>query len=52
LTTVRAFFDLIDDDTKQITQNSKKKLAVLTHHFIRHPSKHFEENPTIISDLT
>uniref|UniRef100_A0A2K5J829 GPI inositol-deacylase n=1 Tax=Colobus angolensis palliatus TaxID=336983 RepID=A0A2K5J829_COLAP len=52
LTTVRAFFDLIDADTKQITQNSKKKLSVLTHHFIRHPSKHFEENPAIISDLT
>uniref|UniRef100_A0A2K5PC62 GPI inositol-deacylase n=1 Tax=Cebus imitator TaxID=2715852 RepID=A0A2K5PC62_CEBIM len=52
LTTVRAFFDLIDADTKQITQNSKKKLAVLTHHFIRHPSKHFEENPAIITDLT
>ncbi|XP_014987385.1 GPI inositol-deacylase isoform X1 [Macaca mulatta] len=52
LTTVRAFFDLIDADTKQITQNSKKKLSVLSHHFIRHPSKHFEENPAIISDLT
>uniref|UniRef100_A0A8C9B469 GPI inositol-deacylase n=1 Tax=Prolemur simus TaxID=1328070 RepID=A0A8C9B469_PROSS len=52
LTTVRAFFDLIDADTKQITENSKKKLSVLTHHFIRHPSKHFEENPAIISDLT
>ncbi|KAI2526283.1 post-GPI attachment to proteins inositol deacylase 1, partial [Homo sapiens] len=52
LTTVRAFFDLIDADTKQITQNSKKKLSVLYHHFIRHPSKHFEENPAIISDLT
>uniref|UniRef100_A0A2K6G5R0 GPI inositol-deacylase n=1 Tax=Propithecus coquereli TaxID=379532 RepID=A0A2K6G5R0_PROCO len=45
LTTVRAFFDLIDADTKQITQNSKKKLSVLNHHFIRHPAKHFEEKP-------
>uniref|UniRef100_A0A5G2QNE0 GPI inositol-deacylase n=1 Tax=Sus scrofa TaxID=9823 RepID=A0A5G2QNE0_PIG len=52
LTTVRAFFDLIDADTKQITQNPKKKLSVLNHHFIRHPAKHFEENPSIISDLT
>ncbi|KAF3824260.1 hypothetical protein GH733_008545, partial [Mirounga leonina] len=52
LTTVRAFFDLIDADTKQITQNPKKKLSVLNHHFIRHPAKHFEENPAIISDLT
>ncbi|XP_023398395.1 GPI inositol-deacylase isoform X3 [Loxodonta africana] len=52
LTTIRAFFDLIDADTKQITQNSKKKLSVLNHHFIRHPAKHFEENPAIISDLT
>nr|XP_045367930.1 GPI inositol-deacylase isoform X3 [Camelus bactrianus] len=52
LTTIRAFFDLIDADTKQITQNPKKKLSVLNHHFIRHPAKHFEENPSIISDLT
>ncbi|XP_006862108.1 PREDICTED: GPI inositol-deacylase [Chrysochloris asiatica] len=35
-----------------ITQNSKKKLSVLNHHFIRHPAKHFEENPTVISDMT
>ncbi|KAG8515625.1 GPI inositol-deacylase, partial [Galemys pyrenaicus] len=52
LTTIRAFFDLIDADTKQITQNPKKKLSVLNHHFIRHPAKHFEENPMIITDLT
>ncbi|KAM5327787.1 GPI inositol-deacylase isoform 1-T1 [Glossophaga mutica] len=52
LTTIRAFFDLIDADTKQITQNPKKKLAVLNHHFIRHPAKHFEEDPTLIVDLT
>eukprot|EP00069_Balaena_mysticetus_P004414 bmy_04446T0 len=52
LTTIRALFDLIDADTKQITQNPKKKLSVLNHHFIRHPAKHFEENPSIISDLT
>uniref|UniRef100_A0A8C6QV06 GPI inositol-deacylase n=1 Tax=Nannospalax galili TaxID=1026970 RepID=A0A8C6QV06_NANGA len=52
LTTIRAFFDLIDADTKQITQNSKKKLSVLNHHFIRHPAKQFEENPAIISELT
>ncbi|ELK27734.1 GPI inositol-deacylase [Myotis davidii] len=52
LTTIRAFFDLIDADTKQITQNPKKKLSVLNHHFIRHPAKHFEEKPAIISDLT
>uniref|UniRef100_A0A8C6MUW9 GPI inositol-deacylase n=1 Tax=Mus spicilegus TaxID=10103 RepID=A0A8C6MUW9_MUSSI len=52
LTTIRAFFDLIDADTKQITQKPKKKLSVLNHHFIRHPAKQFEENPSIISDLT
>ncbi|XP_053521097.1 GPI inositol-deacylase isoform X2 [Artibeus jamaicensis] len=52
LTTVRAFFDLIDANTKQITENPKKKLAVLSHHFIRHPAKPFEEDPTLIVDLT
>ncbi|XP_057614431.1 GPI inositol-deacylase [Chionomys nivalis] len=51
LTTIRAFLDLIDDDTKQITQKPKKKLSVLNHHFIRHPAKQFEENPSIISDF-
>ncbi|KAK7832142.1 hypothetical protein U0070_015289 [Myodes glareolus] len=52
LTTIRAFFDLIDADTKQITQKPKKKFSVLNHHFIRHPAKQFEENPSIISDFT
>ncbi|KAH0511694.1 GPI inositol-deacylase [Microtus ochrogaster] len=51
LTTIRAFLDLIDADTKQITQKPKKKLSVLNHHFIRHPAKQFEENPSIISDF-
>ncbi|XP_067459040.1 GPI inositol-deacylase isoform X1 [Thunnus thynnus] len=37
LATVRAFFDLIDPDTRQFTENPEKKMAVLNHHFIRHP---------------
>nr|XP_020488861.1 GPI inositol-deacylase [Labrus bergylta] len=37
LATVRAFFDLIDPETRQFTHNPEKKMAVLNHHFIRHP---------------
>lgn len=37
LATVRAFFDLIDPDTRQFTVDPERKKAVLNHHFIRHP---------------
>ncbi|XP_034549496.1 GPI inositol-deacylase [Notolabrus celidotus] len=37
LATVRAFFDLINPDTRQFTDDPQKKMAVLNHHFIRHP---------------
>lgn len=37
LATVRAFFDLVDPDTRQFTVNPERKKAVLSHHFIRHP---------------
>uniref|UniRef100_A0A8C3AFM7 GPI inositol-deacylase n=1 Tax=Cyclopterus lumpus TaxID=8103 RepID=A0A8C3AFM7_CYCLU len=37
LATVRAFFDLLDPETRQFTVNPEKKMAVLNHHFIRHP---------------
>uniref|UniRef100_A0A3B4TSM5 GPI inositol-deacylase n=1 Tax=Seriola dumerili TaxID=41447 RepID=A0A3B4TSM5_SERDU len=37
LATVRAFFDLIDPETRQFTENPEKKMVVLNHHFIRHP---------------
>uniref|UniRef100_A0A8C6XA32 GPI inositol-deacylase n=1 Tax=Naja naja TaxID=35670 RepID=A0A8C6XA32_NAJNA len=43
LATVRAFFDLIDDNTKQITENPQRKNLVLNHHFLRYPGKLFEE---------
>ncbi|XP_035531921.1 GPI inositol-deacylase [Morone saxatilis] len=37
LATVRAFFDLINPETRQFTDNPEKKMSVLNHHFIRHP---------------
>uniref|UniRef100_A0A8C9V108 GPI inositol-deacylase n=1 Tax=Scleropages formosus TaxID=113540 RepID=A0A8C9V108_SCLFO len=37
LTTVRAFFDLIEPDSRQFTQDRDKRMAVLKHHFVRHP---------------
>ncbi|NWQ77669.1 PGAP1 deacylase, partial [Columbina picui] len=52
LATVRAFFDLIDEDTRQITEDPKKRMSVLNHHFVRHPAKLFEENPEAFTELT
>ncbi|NWI16082.1 PGAP1 deacylase, partial [Crypturellus soui] len=52
LATIRAFFDLIDENTRQITENPKKRMSVLNHHFVRHPAKIFEENPEIFTELT
>ncbi|NXA53798.1 PGAP1 deacylase, partial [Nothocercus julius] len=52
LATIRAFFDLIDENTRQITENPKKRMSVLNHHFVRHPAKTFEENPEAFTELT
>lgn len=52
LATVRAFFDLIDPETRQFTVNPEKKMAVLNHHFIRHPVRMLgETQDTSISIL-
>ncbi|NXV93942.1 PGAP1 deacylase, partial [Calonectris borealis] len=52
LATIRAFFDLIDENTRQITEDPKKRMSVLNHHFVRHPAKIFEENPEAFTELT
>uniref|UniRef100_A0A8C3KY18 GPI inositol-deacylase n=1 Tax=Chrysolophus pictus TaxID=9089 RepID=A0A8C3KY18_CHRPC len=52
LATIRAFFDLIDESTRQITEDPKKRMSVLNHHFVRHPGKIFEENPEAFTELT
>ncbi|XP_065607472.1 GPI inositol-deacylase [Cyrtonyx montezumae] len=52
LATIRAFFDLIDENTRQITEDPKKRMSVLNHHFVRHPGKIFEENPEAFAELT
>ncbi|NWR32078.1 PGAP1 deacylase, partial [Tachuris rubrigastra] len=51
LATIRALFDLIDENTRQITEDPKKRMSVLNHHFIRHPAKRFEENPEVFTEL-
>ncbi|XP_029386344.1 GPI inositol-deacylase isoform X2 [Echeneis naucrates] len=52
LATVRAFFDLINPETRQFTENPEKKMAVLNHHFIRHPVRMLgETQDTSISIL-
>uniref|UniRef100_A0A452HT48 GPI inositol-deacylase n=1 Tax=Gopherus agassizii TaxID=38772 RepID=A0A452HT48_9SAUR len=51
LATIRAFFDLIDETTKQITEDPKKRMLVLNHHFVRHPAKFFEEDPETLTEL-
>ncbi|NWV17247.1 PGAP1 deacylase, partial [Origma solitaria] len=52
LATIRALFDLIDENTRQITEDPKKRMSVLKHHFVRHPAKMFEENPEAFTELT
>ncbi|NXI58080.1 PGAP1 deacylase, partial [Chloroceryle aenea] len=52
LATIRAFFDLIDENTRQITGDPQKRMSVLNHHFVRHPAKIFEENPEVFTELT
>ncbi|NXI70264.1 PGAP1 deacylase, partial [Anseranas semipalmata] len=52
LATIRALFDLIDENTRQITEDPKKRMSVLNHHFVRHPGKIFEENPEAFTELT
>uniref|UniRef100_A0A8C6WMV2 GPI inositol-deacylase n=1 Tax=Neogobius melanostomus TaxID=47308 RepID=A0A8C6WMV2_9GOBI len=37
LATVRAFCDLLDPATRQFAEDPERKMAVLNHHFIRHP---------------
>ncbi|TRY94184.1 hypothetical protein DNTS_028358 [Danionella cerebrum] len=37
LATVRAFFDLIEPETAQFTENPEKRKNVLNYHFFRHP---------------
>uniref|UniRef100_A0A8C0GLU2 GPI inositol-deacylase n=1 Tax=Chelonoidis abingdonii TaxID=106734 RepID=A0A8C0GLU2_CHEAB len=51
LATIRAFFDLIDETTKQITEDPKMRMLVLNHHFVRHPAKFFEEDPETLTEL-
>ncbi|XP_077175477.1 GPI inositol-deacylase isoform X2 [Paroedura picta] len=52
LATVRAFFDLIDENTKQITEDPQKRMLVLQHHFLKHPAKFFEEKPKTFAELS
>ncbi|KAM9447958.1 GPI inositol-deacylase isoform 3-T3 [Salvelinus alpinus] len=37
LATVRAFFDLIEPETGQFSDDPERRMAILHHHFIRHP---------------
>ncbi|XP_038125707.1 GPI inositol-deacylase isoform X2 [Cyprinodon tularosa] len=39
LATVRALFDLVDPETRQLTDDPERKRAVLNHHFVRHPAR-------------
>ncbi|XP_069081948.1 GPI inositol-deacylase isoform X2 [Pleurodeles waltl] len=44
LATIRAFFDLIDEDTRQITKDPERRMSVLSHHFVRHPAKYLDSS--------
>nr|XP_033802288.1 GPI inositol-deacylase isoform X2 [Geotrypetes seraphini] len=52
LATMRAFFDLIDEDTKQIHKDPDIRMAVLNHHFVRHPAKLFEDRDDTVITLS
>ncbi|XP_075036065.1 GPI inositol-deacylase [Mixophyes fleayi] len=50
LATSRALFDLIDENTRQITDDPIKRMSILHHHFVRHPAKLYESSyETVIS---
>ncbi|KAF7667291.1 hypothetical protein LDENG_00068710 [Lucifuga dentata] len=54
LATVRAFFDLIDPETRQFSENPVWRMAVLNHHFIGHPVRMLgetQETSISFSDL-
>ncbi|XP_077436084.1 GPI inositol-deacylase [Vanacampus margaritifer] len=44
LATLRAFFDLLDPETRQFTDSPEKTTAVLNHHFVRHPARMMGDN--------
>ncbi|XP_041056394.1 GPI inositol-deacylase isoform X2 [Carcharodon carcharias] len=44
LATIRAFFDLVDHQTNQITTDLERRMSVLHHHFVNHSEKDSEEN--------
>ncbi|XP_029936332.1 GPI inositol-deacylase [Myripristis murdjan] len=44
LATVRALFDLIEPETRQFSESPERRMAVLNHHFIRHPVRMLDES--------
>ncbi|XP_078083843.1 GPI inositol-deacylase [Mustelus asterias] len=44
LATVRAFFDLVDHQTNQITTDLERRMSVLHHHFVNYSEKDSEDN--------
>lgn len=53
LATVRAFFDLVDPETRQFIGDPERKKSVLHHHFIRHPVRMLgetQDNSVFVSD--
>lgn len=52
LATARALFDLIDEQTKQITNDPEKRMMVLSHHFVRHPAKQYESAYETITSVS
>ncbi|XP_067891789.1 GPI inositol-deacylase-like isoform X11 [Heterodontus francisci] len=44
LATVRAFFDLVDRHTNQLTTDLERRMSVLHHHFVKYSGKDSEDN--------
>ncbi|XP_066543052.1 GPI inositol-deacylase [Hoplias malabaricus] len=52
LATVRAFFDLIEAETGQFTDDVGERMSVLNHHFVRHPVRLPGSQPNTLVSFT
>ncbi|XP_036417811.1 GPI inositol-deacylase isoform X2 [Colossoma macropomum] len=52
LATVRAFFDLIEPETQQFTEDVEKRISVLSYHFIHHPVQLPGDQPKTLVSFT
>ncbi|XP_063790175.1 GPI inositol-deacylase isoform X2 [Pseudophryne corroboree] len=52
LATARALFDLIDENTRQITEDPIKRMSILQHHFVKHAAKLYESSYETVINIS